>query len=590
MLTIITQTLFHLGVLMAISLSQSRFDNSHRRPVVLGADIELGNFLTGVSSAQKKKRESTGAIASRLLLKQIAGHGREVDQLCQCASCQRKRAMGKQDAAYDDYNQNYYSYEGGYSSGYGYGNRSQDWGRKFLPQGSCTYVDLDHLEICVPETTNGWDFVAVYHAMLDIVRDAMHRVNQELPIGQRVEVLANSSDGLGHSFGSHLNFGISRLAWDNLFDRKPHQMLFLAAYQVSSIIFTGQGKVSAENDRPGTPYQISQRADFFECLTGLQTTHRRPIVNTRDEAHCGHSSGESPLDEMARLHCIFYDTTLAHVATLLKVTVMQAVLSMLESGVMDPSLLLDDPLTAVHVWSRDTQFRTKMRTASGEKLTAVEHQCRFFEFADRFREQGGFEGKVPRVDEVFRLWGEVLESLRHRRWEELTGRIDWVLKKSILEQALDTHRNLDWSSPEIKTLDHLYSSLDVTNSLFTQYEKLGLVEKVVSDAEIERFVHEPPTDTRAWGRAQLLRLAEADEVESVNWDTMRFKIRGPHRWPTYPTVSFPNPLGATREELEPILAGVTNLEEALERLSEPKEVFAQESAMNAIENRKDDRL
>ena len=34
------------------------------------------------------------------------------------------------------------------------------------------------------------------------------------------------------------------------------------------------------------PYQISQRADFFEEEVGLETTLKRPIVNTRDEPHC----------------------------------------------------------------------------------------------------------------------------------------------------------------------------------------------------------------------------------------------------------------------------------------------------------------
>ncbi len=40
--------------------------------------------------------------------------------------------------------------------------------------------------------------------------------------GQKAYVLANNSDGLGHSYGSHLNFLISRTAWENLF-RRAHE-------------------------------------------------------------------------------------------------------------------------------------------------------------------------------------------------------------------------------------------------------------------------------------------------------------------------------------------------------------------------------
>ena len=79
-------------------------------------------------------------------------------------------------------------------------------------------------------------------------------------------------------------------------------------------MFTGQGKVGSENGRPATPYQLSQRADFVETLMGKQTTHRRPIVNSRDEALCGATShfvsGASQDLGLARLHCIFFDNTL----------------------------------------------------------------------------------------------------------------------------------------------------------------------------------------------------------------------------------------------------------------------------------------
>src|SRR3546814_11932106 len=53
-------------------------------------------------------------------------------------------------------------------------------------------------------------------------------------------------------------------------------------------IFTGAGKVGTEAaglTSADVPYQITQRADFFEEEVGLETTLKRPIVNTRDEPH-----------------------------------------------------------------------------------------------------------------------------------------------------------------------------------------------------------------------------------------------------------------------------------------------------------------
>ena len=71
------------------------------------------------------------------------------------------------------------------------------------------------------------------------------------------------------------------------------------------------------------PFQLSQRADFFEEEVGLETTLKRPIVNTRDEPHCD-------AQKYRRLHVIVGDANLREVATFLKVGTTAIVLSMIE--------------------------------------------------------------------------------------------------------------------------------------------------------------------------------------------------------------------------------------------------------------------
>ena len=48
------------------------------------------------------------------------------------------------------------------------------------------------------------------------------------------------------------------------------------------------------------PFQLSQRADFFEEEVGLETTLKRPIVNTRDEPHCDASEVPAPARDRRR--------------------------------------------------------------------------------------------------------------------------------------------------------------------------------------------------------------------------------------------------------------------------------------------------
>jgi proteasome accessory factor A len=244
-----------------------------------------------------------------------------------------------------------------------YGN-PQDVGRKYLASnGGCVYIDLDHLELCLPEVLSAREHAAAWHAMLRIARAAQVSANEAIPPGERIQVLVNSSDGLGHSYGAHLDILVSRAAYEEVFDRRMQYLLWLASYMTSSIVFTGQGKVGSENGAPRAPFQISQRADFFECLVGPQTTYHRPIVNSRDEALVGpwswSAGGVAPLERLlARMHVIFYDATLAYASSLLKIGVLQIILAMIEAErEPDTGLILEDPLEALGAWSRDPDLR-----------------------------------------------------------------------------------------------------------------------------------------------------------------------------------------------------------------------------------------
>ena len=99
---------------------------------------------------------------------------------------------------------------------------------------------------------------------------------------------------------------------------------------VTRQIFAGAGKVGCElpgvpNDH--VPYQLSQRADFFEEEVGLETTLKRPIVNTRDEPHCD-------AQKYRRLHVIVGDANMSEVATYLKVGTTAIVLAMIEDDAL----------------------------------------------------------------------------------------------------------------------------------------------------------------------------------------------------------------------------------------------------------------
>ncbi len=551
-----------------------------KTPVLCGADAELGNFVSGVESPL-----GTSNAASKLLLRQIDGipqHSYSSWGWGGSRSSSSWGGSGWTSSGYTSYADRFNAEDAAADDDHGGGYNSQDWGRKFLAtNGGCVYIDLQHLELCIPEVRSAYDFVAAWHAMLRIAQTAQRAANARLKPGLRIEALVNNSDGLGSSYGSHLNFLVSRRLWDDIFARRLHYLLYLASYQVSSIIVTGQGKVGAENDAPAVDFQLAQRADHFETLFGLQTTYRRPIVNTRDEALCGPPSYVYSKEDgsrwrvrskLARLHVIFYDSNLCHVACLLKVGMMQILLAMLEEGRMRPELILDDPIDAVLRYSHDRTLRAKARTAGGERLSALDWQLRFLDEATRFVAQGGCEGVVPFAREILEIQADTLQKLQRGELDALMGRLDWVLKLRALEQAMARRPGLTWESPAMKHLDHVYCSLDRDTGLYWAYEKDRRIERVVEDDQIERLVHEPPDDTRAWTRAMLLRAAGRDRVQHVDWDEVEFKGASSMGWPLHRSVNLADPAALGRDETGHVFTEDRPLDEILDELNTERSV------------------
>jgi|GEM_PF-423966 len=544
-----------------------------RLPMLCGADIELGNFVLGL-----KRHDGTGDVASQALLCEIEGLPLKESfspMECDCSTCREELSSQKNSSALT---QGKGIFKGiGSKRGFGSFN-PQDWGRKFLPgNGGCAYIDLDHLELCLPEVLSAYDHVACWHAMLRIAREAMTKANERLPDGKKIQVLVNNTDGKGNSYGSHLDFLVTRRTWNNIFLRKIHYMIYLASFQVSSIILTGQGKVGSENGTEPVAFQLSQRADFFETLMAQQTTFNRPIVNSRDEPLCGRrkSRMEDETDdrtaEMARLHVIFFDNTLSHVASLLKVGLMQIVLAMIEAEHVNPELILDDPVETVVRWSHDPTLQTRARLTGGREVTAIELQMLFLEEAKEFVAGGSCEDIVPRAEEILSLWEDTLLKLQAGDLASLATRLDWVLKLSVLQQVMAKREDLDWDAPQVKHLDHMYASLDQTEGIYWAYEKSGFVERVVSDERVEHFVYHAPEDTRAWTRAALLSCVEAKVVDDVNWDFIRFKYRNENNRVIKRTLDLSSPLALTREQAEAIFEEAESLHELLNALGAPPE-------------------
>jgi len=232
---------------------------------------------------------------------------------------------------------------------------------------------------------------------------------------------------------------------------------------------------------------------------------------------------------------------------------MQIVTSMIEAGWSNLKLILDDPLAAVTSFSRDPSLTVRARMADGRRLTALEIQSIILEHALKFN----FGGYVPDADNILALWGESLVQLRNGCWDILARRLDWVLKRRLLEQAI-SQGGFGWRDAELRHLDRVYASLDPREGLFLNCEKAGLLDRIVSDEEIEDRMVNPPRETRAYARGRLLQLA-GDRVAFADWDRIEIWTASGLR-----TITLEHPLCYAQVQIDPLIREATGLDDLLD--------------------------
>jgi proteasome accessory factor A len=375
---------------------------------------------------------------------------------------------------------------------------------KVLANGGRLYVDGAHPEYSTPECTNPREVVAferVAERILAQCLDAMIKARGR----EQIVLYKNNSDGKGNSYGYHENYLVSRSV--------PFERLVqvLAPFFVTRSVFAGAGKVGAENQTSPADYQISQRADFFECLVDLNTMVKRPIVNSRDEPHCEHS-------KYRRLHVIVGDANMAELSTYLKIGTLAIVLDLVEAGADLPKFELEDPVRAIKQVSRDLQLKETLRMAGGQATTALAIQRGYLRAAMDFYACHD----LPQVTkDVLVRWEEVLDKLE-RDPRSLVRELDWVAKRHLMESYME-RKGCGWNDPRIRLMDLQYHDLRPDKGLYYTLERSHMIERIVQDVEISRAEFMPPSGTRAYFRGRCVG-KYAKSIYGASWTSVLFDV------------------------------------------------------------------
>jgi len=298
------------------------------------------------------------------------------------------------------------------------------------------------------------------------------------------------------------------------------------------------------------PFQLTQRADFFEEEVGLETTLKRPIVNTRDEPH-------ADAQKYRRLHVIVGDANLSEVATLLKLGTTALVLSMVEDEFLPREFVFVAPVQTLRRVSYDLSLRRPMELSDGSTVTALEVQWELFDRAKKYGEEFGYEcvGGEDFGAEIVRHWETVLHGLETDPMT-LASQLDWVAKYRMIDGYRERH-GLDWDDARLAAMDLQYHDLRPDKGLAS---RVGL-ERVTTDAEVDFAMSEPPPDTRAYFRGKCLQ-RWGDAIVAANWDSLVFDIGGdPLR-----RVPMMEPMRGTEAHVGRLIAECSSAAELLERL------------------------
>lgn len=402
----------------------------------------------------------------------------------------------------------------------------------FLLNGARLYVDAvgSHLEYATAECQSLKDLVANDRAGQRLIVQALH----DLGLSEDCAVYNNSVDHFGgHTFGCHENY-LVRAEGELMNGSLPYLIPFLVTRQVYAGVGRVGGHVLFEGDAPtyeqlsqnpidyiwvshvygvapdpSVKFQLSQRADHILRTIASKVRFNRAIVNPKWETMYSQNG-------MTRLHLLFGEANQNEYAYALKIGTTMLAIRACEMGLIDPELLLAQPLVALRDVSRDDSYQWLLELLDGSVVSALDVQNRYLEACSTFK------GESEQTDWILTEWESVLNDLKADPMQ-MGDRIDWVAKKLICEEYMAS-QGVGWDDDSLQSVDLEYHNIDPALSLFYGWQEMGRSRRIVRDLEIMVAQADAPKDTRAFGRSKLVELIlkrKGAPIYAFDWSTVQ---------------------------------------------------------------------
>ncbi len=300
----------------------------------------------------------------------------------------------------------------------------------------------------------------------------------------------------------------------------------LIPFLASRAVIGGAGMLDGEGR-----FHLADKAEAINCCIGYGG-----FLNDRPLFSFGHffkamafQAWASPRDYLAlfkrrqRLQICLGDSNMCEEAEYLRVGITLLLLDVIEAGAMPRVPRLKSPIRATHALSSDPTLQTRVRLSGGKEWNAVQIQRFYLNAVRQFLDRR--DDAPEEAHDLFRRWEEVLDALEEAASQTptlatedvrpLVGRLDWVTKMYLLEEAgagaaWEVRKKIDLRYHELS--DHGY---------YVQLAAAGHVPRLVSDAELDRAVRTPPPGTPASARGRYIReFADGALPLRVNWSSI----------------------------------------------------------------------
>lgn len=127
---------------------------------------------------------------------------------------------------------------------------------------------------------------------------------------------------------------------------------------------------------------------------------------------------------------------------------------------------------------------------------------------------------------------------------QLNRQVDWIIKKNLIDSyKLKTGKRL--SDTAVRNIDLQYHEINRDKGLFFILQSKGMIDRMISDEQIEYAIENPPEDTRAYLRGELIR---GNNILNSDWDKLSLVGQSG-------IIVLPEPFMGTKEEVGHLFNG-----------------------------------